>query len=163
MDRGCDNGRGDAAPVARRREAAPSALARELDAGQPSRARLPAAAAAHSIGIRRFVEWIFMCTSSVLAVGIVMRTYRRQNGERFERQRNERAPRSVMERLTLRKRRRERWSERSSRYAPARQPLVPLPCLPLLCHGARPYFGHPSRVPPFAWKVPLTAAREGQS
>jgi hypothetical protein len=43
-------------------------LARELDAGQSSRARLPAAAvAAHSI--RRFVEWVFfMRTSSVLAL-----------------------------------------------------------------------------------------------
>jgi hypothetical protein len=51
MDGGCDNGTGDVAPVARRYEAAPSALVRELDAGQSSRARLPAAAVAHSIGI----------------------------------------------------------------------------------------------------------------
>jgi hypothetical protein len=36
-----------------------------------------------------------------------MKTYRRQNGERFERERNERAPRSVEERLALRGRRSE--------------------------------------------------------
>jgi len=43
-------------------------LAGELDAGQPSRVRLPAATVAHGIGIRRFVEWIFMCTSPVFAL-----------------------------------------------------------------------------------------------
>jgi hypothetical protein len=52
--------------VARRPKAAASALADELDAGQSSRARLSAAVMAHTIGIC-FVEWIFMCTSSLLA------------------------------------------------------------------------------------------------
>jgi len=32
-----------------------------------------------------------------------MKSYRHQDGERFERERNERAPRSVVERLPLRK------------------------------------------------------------
>ena len=50
MEGGCDNGCGDEAPVVPARRAAPSALAHELDAGQPSRVRIPAAAVAHSIG-----------------------------------------------------------------------------------------------------------------
>lgn len=49
IDEGCHNGHGDAAPVAPKCEVAPSAPARELDAGQPSRARSPTAAVAHSI------------------------------------------------------------------------------------------------------------------
>jgi len=40
----------------------------ELDAGQSSRAGLSAAAVVHDSCIGRFVEWLFMCTSSVLAL-----------------------------------------------------------------------------------------------
>jgi hypothetical protein len=67
IDDGCHN-TGYEIPVTRRREAAPSALAWELDAGQPSRAGFRAALRAHSIDFEPFVVSIFMCTSSVLAL-----------------------------------------------------------------------------------------------
>jgi hypothetical protein len=44
------------------------APARELDAYQAGRARSIAAAGAHCIGLEPFVELMFMCTSSVLAL-----------------------------------------------------------------------------------------------
>jgi hypothetical protein len=68
MDGGCDNGRGAAAPVITGCVGGAEAPTRELDAGQPSRARSTAATGAHCIGVRPFVEFIFMCTSSVLAL-----------------------------------------------------------------------------------------------
>jgi hypothetical protein len=47
-------------------------------------------------------------------VEVVMETYRRQNGERFERESNERAPRSVVDPLELRKGRSERMERETS-------------------------------------------------
>ncbi len=106
--KGCDNGRGDAAT---RRRGAGGPKARGGAVGGRPRARCwlaqqsaiirgGAVGAQHRhLSLRRLDLHVHLLSARV---EVVMETYRRKNGERFEPERNERAPHSIVERLELR-------------------------------------------------------------
>jgi hypothetical protein len=96
IDGRCDSGRGAAAPSApksvKRRPYGARPCARCWSARQSAITRGGAGAQHRHLTVRRTDLHVHLLSARV---GVVIKTYRRHNGERFEEKRNERAPRSV--------------------------------------------------------------------